>query len=259
MKNLKKITLLTLLFWSAISFNSCSSNDSTTSEPAATLPARTTTDASAIDATTATTGGNVTSEGNSSITARGVCWATTQTPTILNSKTTETGTTGNYTSNLTGLTANTTYYVRAYASNNAGTAYGNQISFTTTQAVTNFIKFKYNNVQYSYNPETYDDIKQEIRGGGGINAQYKKIGIWMPLVPTLGVHDVTFDNANPNSYEGHFVSQAEALYLDGTSGTINITSLTATKIEGTFQFSGLNAADETVNITEGLFVANRNQ
>lgn len=258
MKHLKKITLLTLLFLSVISFTSCNSDNSTTSEPTAVAPTLSTTDASAVDATTATTGGNVTSEGNSSITARGVCWATTQNPTIANSKTTETGTTGSYTSNLTGLTANTTYYVRAYATNNAGTAYGNQISFTTTQAVTNFIKFKYNNVQYSYNPETYDDIKKEIRGAGGINAQYKKMGLWMPLVPTLGVHNVTFDNTNPNSYEGHFVSQAEALYLDGISGTINITVLTATKIEGTFQFSGLNAIDETVNITEGSFTANRN-
>lgn len=132
MKNLKKITLLALLFWSAISSNSCSnSDDSTTSEPTNTLPTLTSTAVSAITQTTATSGGNVTDAGNSALTARGICWATTQTPTIANSKTTETGTTGSFTSNMTALTANTTYYVRAYATNSAGTAYGNQVSFTT--------------------------------------------------------------------------------------------------------------------------------
>ncbi|MEI6586688.1 MAG: hypothetical protein WCL56_11415, partial [Sediminibacterium sp.] len=75
-------------------------------------------------------GGNITSDGGSAITARGVCWSTSLNPTTSDSKTTDAGTTGTYTSNLTGLTAGTIYYVRAYATNAVNTVYGTQISFT---------------------------------------------------------------------------------------------------------------------------------
>jgi parallel beta-helix repeat protein len=91
-----------------------------------------TTAASAITGTTATSGGNVTGDGGASVTARGVCWSTSPNPTTANSKTTNGTGTGTFTSSLTGLTTNTLYYVRAYATNSAGTGYGTQISFTTT-------------------------------------------------------------------------------------------------------------------------------
>jgi hypothetical protein len=95
------------------------------------LPTVTTTSITNIAQTTATGGGNVTSDGGSSVTARGVCWSITANPTISNSKTSDGTGTGVYTSNITGLTANTLYYVRAYATNSAGTSYGSQVSFTT--------------------------------------------------------------------------------------------------------------------------------
>ena len=103
--------------------------------PAATLAALTTTAVSTIAQTTAQSGGNITADGGASVTARGVCWGTTTNPTVSNSKTTEGTGTGNFTSSLTGLTANTTYYVKAYATNSAGTAYGNEVSFTTQQII----------------------------------------------------------------------------------------------------------------------------
>jgi hypothetical protein len=84
-----------------------------------------------ITQTTATSGGNVTSNGGSTVTARGVCWSTSASPTISNSHTTDGIGTGAFVSNITGLTGSTLYYVRAYATNSAGTAYGNQVSFTT--------------------------------------------------------------------------------------------------------------------------------
>jgi hypothetical protein len=111
-----------------------------------TPPAVTTTAVSNITQTTATGGGNVTSDGGATVTARGVCWSTTANPTTTGSHTTDGSGTGSFTSNLTGLTANTLYYVRAYATNSAGTSYGNQVTFTTlafslptvtTTAVTN--------------------------------------------------------------------------------------------------------------------------
>lgn len=85
-----------------------------------------------ITQNTASSGGNVTSDGGATVTARGVCWSTTQNPTTSNFKTTDGSGINTFTSNLTALTANTTYYVRAYATNSVNTAYGNQVTFTTS-------------------------------------------------------------------------------------------------------------------------------
>ena len=87
-----------------------------------------------ITTTTASCSGNVTSDGGSSVTARGVCWSTSENPTTSNSKTTNGTGLGTYTSNITGLSPNTTYYVRAYATNSQGTAYGEQRTFRTLTA-----------------------------------------------------------------------------------------------------------------------------
>jgi hypothetical protein len=97
----------------------------------ATAPTVTTTAISNIDKNTATGGGNVTADGGATVTAHGICWSTSQNPTVDGNHTTDGTGTGSFTSSITGLTANTTYYVRAYATNSAGTAYGEQVSFTT--------------------------------------------------------------------------------------------------------------------------------
>jgi M6 family metalloprotease domain len=96
------------------------------------LPTISTTSTSSITATNALSGGNITSDGNSAVTARGVCWATASGPTVSNSKTTDGTGSGIFTSTITGLTAGTVYYVRAYATNGVGTAYGNEVSFIYT-------------------------------------------------------------------------------------------------------------------------------
>jgi hypothetical protein len=100
---------------------------------AVSLPASVTTRSiSNITATTATSGGNVTSDGGGLVTARGVVWGTTTAPTIaLSTKTTDGTGIGAYTSLLTSLLPATTYYVRAYATNSSGTTYGSETSFTT--------------------------------------------------------------------------------------------------------------------------------
>ncbi len=99
-----------------------------------TTPTVSTTAVSSITATTASSGGNVSSEGGLSVTARGVVWNTTELPTVDNyDGITSDGTgTGSFTSSLTNLLGNTTYYVRAFATNSDGTAYGTQRSFSTT-------------------------------------------------------------------------------------------------------------------------------
>ena len=129
---MKKTFLLPVIVF--IGLFSCS-KPGISDPPASTIPILTTTAINMITASTAQAGGNITSDGGASVTARGICWSTTSTPTISNSKTTDGSGTGSFTSSLTALTASTTYYIRAYATNSAGTAYGNEISFTT-QAVT---------------------------------------------------------------------------------------------------------------------------
>lgn len=96
-------------------------------------PAKVTTNTiSSFTATTATGTGEVTDDGGTPVTARGLCWDVNSGPTIANNKTTEGSGTGSFTSSITGMNANTMYYVRAYATNSAGTVYGNEVSFTTS-------------------------------------------------------------------------------------------------------------------------------
>ncbi|MCF6365126.1 MAG: T9SS type A sorting domain-containing protein [Bacteroidales bacterium] len=94
-------------------------------------PTVTTDVVSAITGSSATSGGNVTSDNGSAVTVRGVCWNTTGTPTTADNTTSDGTGTGVFVSNMTGLSGITTYYVRAYATNTYGTAYGNEETFTT--------------------------------------------------------------------------------------------------------------------------------
>jgi hypothetical protein len=100
--------------------------------PAPELPVVTTEVITDIGNTSATGGGNVTSQGTQPVIARGICWSTTTAPTTGNTHTINGSGTGAFTSSLTGLTTGTTYYVRAYATSSVGTAYGNEVSFVTT-------------------------------------------------------------------------------------------------------------------------------
>ena len=84
-----------------------------------------------IAATTATFSGEVTAEGSAAVTARGVCWSSSPHPTIANLHTTDSLGMGAFTSTIPDLTPNTTYYARTYATNEVGTAYSDEICFTT--------------------------------------------------------------------------------------------------------------------------------
>ncbi len=86
-----------------------------------------------ITTTTATSGGNVTDDGGHTVTAKGVCWSTSINPTTGNTHTNDGTGEGTFISTLTGLQPNTTYYVRAYATNSEGTAYGGNVSFKTLE------------------------------------------------------------------------------------------------------------------------------
>lgn len=99
-----------------------------------TAPTLTTTVESSVLEETASSGGNISAEGSSSVIARGVCWSTSTGPEITDSKTTDGSGTGSFTSNITGLTKETKYYFRAYATNSEETGYGAERWFYTGSA-----------------------------------------------------------------------------------------------------------------------------
>lgn len=96
------------------------------------LPVLTTASVTGITRSNAMSGGSVTDTGGAVIFSKGVCWSTSPGPTLSNYKTNEGGGSGQFVSTLSGLATSTKYYVRAYATNNAGTGYGNEVSFTTS-------------------------------------------------------------------------------------------------------------------------------
>lgn len=113
--------------------NACTKTE--TPNTTASVPVLTTTSASSITQTSVQTGGIISSDGGASVTEKGVCWSTSPNPTTSGYKTNEGSGTTSFVSSITGLITNTTYYARAYATNNSGTAYGNEISLTTQQNI----------------------------------------------------------------------------------------------------------------------------
>jgi len=143
------------------------------------IPTVTTASATAVTATSANTGGDVTQDGGAPVTARGVAYGTSANPTTSGTITTDGTGTGVFTSTLTGLTPSTTYNVRAYATNSVGTAYGNEFIFTTgsvgpsfacgTSTVIDIDNNTYNTLQIGTQCWTQSNLKvSKYRNGDNI-------------------------------------------------------------------------------------------
>jgi uncharacterized protein (TIGR02145 family) len=200
------------------------------------LPVVTTTVASDITAYGAKTGGNVTSQGSTSVTERGVCYGTSPDPEISGLHVISGSGTGSFTSVLARLATGRLYYVRAYATNRSGTAYGNQISFTTlavptvtTDAVTNIEPWS-------------------VTAGGNVTAQGSS------AVTVRGVCWGT--EANPDLSDSYF-TQGSGL----GSYTVNVTGLKqntvyhvrafATNAVGTDYGSDVTFTTEALTVLDG--------
>ena len=154
-------------------------------------PVVTTQAVSNIDTTSATGHGNITHLGISNPTQHGVCWSTTSNPTTSDSKTEEgaASATGAFTSNITGLSLGTTYYVRAYATNTAGTVYGTEVSFTS-----------YGKMELHYNTNLsagttialplYDNVDVSVDWGDDNNNTYNGDGLHEHTYSSDGEYDV---------------------------------------------------------------------
>jgi uncharacterized protein (TIGR02145 family) len=129
---LKLSFLLLLLVFIISMISSCKEDDPAVIPPEPTLPVLTTVAVTNISATAARSGGKISNDGGSKVTARGVCFGLNADPVITGGKTINGSDTGSFISIISGLKANTLYYVRAYATNSKGTAYGNTFIFNTT-------------------------------------------------------------------------------------------------------------------------------
>ena len=185
------------------------------------LPTLTTADVTAITAVTATCGGDVLTDADYVVRERGVCWSITQQPTILNNHTTDSIGLGPFVSQLTGLEPATTYYVRAYATNGAGTAYGQQQVFTTESGLCTVLTIAPNADAITATTAT---LGGTVSADGGFACTARGICYGIQPNPTLSSQH-TVDGSGT----GSFVSQITGLQ----SGTTYYARAYATNSIGT--------------------------
>jgi uncharacterized protein (TIGR02145 family) len=138
MKSISHIPLLSALVVVFLTTFSCKEDVNDTTPPVAAVPVLSTLPIEDLTQTTVTSGGEITDEGDSAITDRGVCWSTNENPTLSDSHTSDGAGVGKFISSVSCLNPDTRYYIRAYAKSNAGVGFGNPVSFTTDIAGVSF-------------------------------------------------------------------------------------------------------------------------
>lgn len=134
MKKFTKAIAALMLTFAVVIAAGCTkdpNNNGDNGETTVTIPSVETSTVSEITETNAIGGGMVTSNGGSSVTECGVCWNTETNPTVDDSHVVSSSNTNTFSCQITNLVPKTTYYVRAYAINDKGVGYGNQVSFIT--------------------------------------------------------------------------------------------------------------------------------
>jgi hypothetical protein len=173
-----------------------------------TAPLISTADLTNVTDLTATGGGNIRSDGGVTITASGVCWSTHHYPTVADSKTIDGAGTGSFSSSITGLTAGTIYYIRAYATNNLGTGYGNEVIAHSAGPVINTIKA----AAQSYPPGYTCTYSITNDGGSSVTAR----GVCISPYPNPTITDTkTIDGTGIGSFTSNFLSAQPVIIPDG--------------------------------------------
>lgn len=184
-------------------------------------PTVTTADVSSILTTSATSGGNVTSDGGSTVTARGVVWSTSTAPTItLTTKTIDGSGPGTFVSSITSLTAGKTYYVRAYATNSIGTSYGAELSFSAIALPASVTSYSISNITAT-TATSGGNVTSD--GGGLVTARGVVWGT--TTAPTIALSTKTIDGTGIGAYTSLLTSLLPATtyyvraYATNSSGT----------------------------------------
>tara|TARA_R110002073_G_scaffold72537_1_gene177670 strand:- start:704196 stop:705386 length:1191 start_codon:yes stop_codon:yes gene_type:complete len=153
-----------------------------------------------ITATSCKSGGSIQFEGASAVTDRGVCWSVNNPPTIADSKTSDGIGVGDFTSSVTGLDSNFSYYVRAYATNSEGTAYGNLLYFKPYKStVTDIDGNVYTTVSIGSQVWTVENLKVTKYQNGDLIPTITDNALWNT---TKSGAFCNYDNsaANTNTY-----------------------------------------------------------
>ncbi len=150
------------------------------------VPTLSTDSTTSVTGSSATTGGKITVTGGAEIIDRGICYGTTQEPTIENDFVASESEENEFSIELTELEGNTTYYVRAYATNSAGTAYGDQTSFTTDIALPTVTTASVSTID-----KTYAISGGEVTKDGGADVTARGLVYGLSSEPTLEDNMIT--------------------------------------------------------------------
>jgi len=164
-------------------------------------PKLTTTEVTNITPNSATSGGNIISDGNKDIFVEGVCWSTNKTPTIEQNRTLDNYGVGSFTSTIIGLTPNTVYYVRAYAINDIGIGYGNEVTFSTNNVSVPTLTTN----EISYITHTTAVSGGNITSDGGLPVTQRGVCWNLQPNPTIS-YFYTDDGSGPGSYTSNIIN-----------------------------------------------------
>ena len=223
------------------------------------LPKLTTSEVTDVAQFTANSGGNIFYTGGLSITGRGVCWSKTANPTIDDNFTTDGTGEGTFVSNISGLNENTTYYLRAYATNDKGTSYGSEVSFKTLPDRPLVSTVEINNIA-EFSANCYVEIESE-----GISPVTEKGVCWSTnqnptindnlIIEGSGIDNFTSNLENLDANKNYFI-RSFATNNEGTryGNELTFKTLPVTDIDGN-EYSTIKIGDqvwlvENLNVTK---------
>ncbi len=149
-----------------------------------------------ISLDSAVVGGNITNDGGSTITERGVVYGTSANPSLTsNTKVTIGSGMGQFTKSITGLTQNTTYHYRAYAINSTDTAYGEDVYFTTS--LLKLLHYWNFNSPFSLTPNV------SLINGAALAFDYSTVSITPGYNDSVIRTDILVANAQNNDLPGN--------------------------------------------------------
>ena len=188
----------------------------------AVLATLTTNPVSSITDSSAISGGNITSDGGAEITSRGVCWSTSSNPTISDNHTSDGNGLGEFASSIAGLDPNTTYHIKAYATNSAGTSYGDVVIFTTlnsVEAVSDYDGNIYQTVQIGEQIWMAENLKTTHYANGSVIPLVENASSWEML--TAEDKAYCWYNYNSSNGENYGALYSWAAAMNGAASSNN--------------------------------------